>query len=181
VREGLGQNFAVPMLGDPALPFVTGGNRMFVWSDSSFVLLGDSLRFLPGQTGFGTDRSFDTARPSIVYGIPGLGGQRFVAGVELTNLNPSLARYFRVDAGVLVTDVTEGSPGDEAGLLAGDVIVEVGGEAVRTLQEVRQAMNRNPRVRVLERGQGGFETTSPEPLTLRVIREGGSLDLEIPR
>jgi len=170
-----------PLLGDPALPFVTGGDRMFVWPDSAFVLRGDSLKFLRGQPGFGPDQPWDLTIPPITVGIPGLGGQRFVAGVELTNLNPSLARYFQVDGGVLVTAVTEGSPGDRAGLLAGDVLVEVAGEPVGTVQEVRQAMNRNSPARVLERSQGGFEVTSPEPLTLRVIREGQPLDLEIPR
>jgi hypothetical protein len=192
VREQLGQGFPAPMLGDPAFPFITGGGQAFFPGDSTvWILRGDSLTAMWGNTPWvgpldGLAGQLEDLRlqlnqgPPVTVGIPALTGQRFVAGAELTDLNPSLARYFEVEAGVLVTAVTEGSPGDEAGLLAGDVIVEVGGEAVTTVQEVRQAMNRT-RVRVLERGPGNFDLPRPEPIVLRVIREGEALSLEMPR
>jgi membrane-associated protease RseP (regulator of RpoE activity) len=83
-------------------------------------------------------------------------GQSFVAGAQLTPLNPGLAEYFRgVEEGVLVMEVLDGTPAAEAGMLAGDVIVRVGSENISSLDELRFSI-------------GYFE----RPLTLRVIRKG---------
>ncbi len=46
-------------------------------------------------------------------------------GVRVQEIGPQLAEYFAVENGVLVTSVTEESPGAEAGLKAGDVITSV--------------------------------------------------------
>ena len=46
-------------------------------------------------------------------------------GVGVQEIGPQLAAYFAVENGVLVTSVTEKSPGAEAGLKAGDVITSV--------------------------------------------------------
>ncbi len=46
-------------------------------------------------------------------------------GVGVEEIGPQLAEYFAVEKGVLVTSVTEESPGAEAGLKAGDVITSV--------------------------------------------------------
>jgi C-terminal processing protease CtpA/Prc len=189
VREQLGQGFPAPMLGDPGFPFTTGGAQMYFRADSAVWLLrGDSVTYLRDDAPWMVVPELlerfnqqNSLRPPVTVGIPAVTGQRFVAGVELTNLNPSLARYFGVEAGVLVTAVTDRSPGDSAGILAGDVIVEVGDEAVTTVQEVRQAMNRRSATRIVEPGRFDLELRSPAPITLRVIREGQTLDLEIPR
>ncbi len=53
-------------------------------------------------------------------------------GVALEDLSGQLAQYFGVERGVLVREVREGSPAEESGLRAGDVIVTVEGKAVRT-------------------------------------------------
>ena len=82
-------------------------------------------------------------------------GQSFVAGAQLTPLNPALAEYFQVEEGVLVTEVLDGTPAAKAGMLAGDVIVRVGTENVSSLDNLRFAI-------------GYFE----RPLRLRVIRKG---------
>ncbi|MGD2216632.1 MAG: PDZ domain-containing protein [Gemmatimonadales bacterium] len=49
-------------------------------------------------------------------------------GLELVSLNPDLGEYFDADEGVLVISVPEES---ELGLVAGDVILDIGGRAVR--------------------------------------------------
>ncbi|NIN72617.1 MAG: PDZ domain-containing protein [Gemmatimonadetes bacterium] len=49
-------------------------------------------------------------------------------GLELVSLNPDLGEYFDADEGVLVISVPEES---ELGLVAGDVILEIDGRAVR--------------------------------------------------
>jgi hypothetical protein len=73
---------------------------------------------------------------------PYLFGERFVAGAELTNLNPQLAEYFPVSEGVLVTEVVPGSPAYEAGLKGGDVIIRVGDTEVDSVNSLRQALRR---------------------------------------
>jgi membrane-associated protease RseP (regulator of RpoE activity) len=73
---------------------------------------------------------------------PYLFGERFVAGAELTNLNPQLAEYFPVSEGVLVTEVVPGSPAYEAGLKGGDVIIRVGDTEVDSVNALRQALSR---------------------------------------
>lgn len=73
---------------------------------------------------------------------PYLFGERFVAGAELTNLNPQLAEYFAVDEGVLVTEVVPGSPAYEAGLKGGDVIIRVGDTEVDSVSTLRRALSR---------------------------------------
>ncbi len=51
-------------------------------------------------------------------------------GVSLYELNPQLADYFGVEAGVLIDEVIEDSPAEAAGLKAGDVIVEIDGHDI---------------------------------------------------
>jgi serine protease Do len=51
-------------------------------------------------------------------------------GVHIEELNSQLAEYFEVDGGILVTQVIEGTPADEAGVQAGDIVVAVEGQAV---------------------------------------------------
>ena len=74
--------------------------------------------------------------------FPYLFGERFVAGAELTNLNPELAEYFPASRGVLVTEVVPGSPAFEAGLKGGDVIIRVGDTDVDSVDALRRALVR---------------------------------------
>jgi enamine deaminase RidA (YjgF/YER057c/UK114 family) len=53
------------------------------------------------------------------------GGRQIGAGV--TPLTKQLAEHFRVDSGVMVTEVRENSPAAKAGLQAGDIILKAGG------------------------------------------------------
>ncbi len=75
------------------------------------------------------DRLLETAR--------GLEGRllRFY-GLRLEPLTEETRDYFGSDAGLLVTEVWSGWPGDAAGLLPGDVIQELDGEPVATLEDV---------------------------------------------
>lgn len=91
-----------------------------------------------------------------------MAGQSFVAGAQLQALNKDLASYFQVDEGVLVTEVLEGTPASQAGLLAGDVIIKVGGEQVSSLKDLRFGVG------YLER-----------PLRLQVIRKGDQVQILI--
>ena len=105
---------------------------------------------------------------------PMVWGQRVVAGAELTELNPSLGRYFGVDEGVLVTEVTTGSPAAEGGVEPSDVIIEVDGEEVTSVRHVRGSFSRLSfgRTRRINRDAPGRNGV---PIT--VVREGERLEL----
>lgn len=61
-------------------------------------------------------------------------------GAELEPLEGQLAEYFGVKEGVLVRGVEANTPGERAGLKAGDVIVSVDGKAVDSFGDVRGAI-----------------------------------------
>lgn len=83
-------------------------------------------------------------------------GRRAVAGAELSELNPELARYFRVDDGVLVLQVSRSTPAARAGLQGGDVIVRAGGRSVGSVADLRRAFGSQEgrvRLEVVRQGQ----------------------------
>ena len=65
-------------------------------------------------------------------------------GISGDELTPQLAEYFGVKAGkgVLVREVMAATAADKAGLKAGDVIVQVDGEAITSLGELRRALRK---------------------------------------
>ena len=64
-------------------------------------------------------------------------GEKTPLGLEVQNLDPNLARQFRLrdNQGVVVVQVEPGSPAAEAGLRAGDMILEVDGTVISTVKE----------------------------------------------
>lgn len=67
---------------------------------------------------------------------------RGLLGVELRSMTPQLAEYFGLSkrTGALVVFVFADSPAAKAGLKAGDVILNVGGEKVENPMDLRQAL-----------------------------------------
>ncbi|MBN2355861.1 PDZ domain-containing protein [candidate division KSB1 bacterium] len=65
-------------------------------------------------------------------------------GVEMQDLNPDLAEYFKVkaDEGVLVTRVMEDSPAEKAGLKAGDIITEFDGKKISEVDDLSKAVRK---------------------------------------
>ena len=61
-------------------------------------------------------------------------------GAELEPIDGQLAEYFGVEEGVLVRGVEANTPGERAGLKAGDVIVAVDGKSVDSFGDVRGAI-----------------------------------------
>jgi serine protease Do len=59
-------------------------------------------------------------------------------GVGIQNLTPELSEYYGIDRkeGVLVTQVYEGDPADEAGIKEGDIIVGIDGQEIKTSREL---------------------------------------------
>jgi C-terminal processing protease CtpA/Prc len=125
---------------------------------------------LPSVSEAPVSRPFAVVRPErpvtppagvLVYTM----GQRAVLGAEVVPVNPGLGSYFGVAAGLLVTDVIEGTPGHAGGLRSGDVIVRAGGVDVATVPSLRE------RVEISSRGG---------VLDLVVVREGNRRALRIP-
>ena len=61
-------------------------------------------------------------------------------GVNVQELSDQLGDYFGVRNGLLVESVEDGTPAKAAGLKAGDVIVRVNGQVVRTADELRRRL-----------------------------------------
>ncbi|HKC97689.1 MAG TPA: PDZ domain-containing protein, partial [Methylomirabilota bacterium] len=82
-------------------------------------------------------------------------------------LTPPMARELGLKAkeGVLVRDVVEGGRAAEAGIRAGDVIVEVNREPVRTVEDLK--------ARVDKLGKS-------EPVVMLVNRDGETMYVAIP-
>ncbi len=68
--------------------------------------------------------------------------RRPLLGIVGDNLNGQLGSYFGAPdgEGVLVREVTSGSPAEKAGLKAGDVLTKVDGDRVRTLSDLREKL-----------------------------------------
>jgi serine protease Do len=65
-------------------------------------------------------------------------------GMTVQELTPEIARSLRLTdtKGLVVTNVEEGSPAEEAGIRQGDVIVEVNQKKVENLRDYRAALGR---------------------------------------
>ncbi|MEW5873978.1 MAG: PDZ domain-containing protein [Candidatus Zixiibacteriota bacterium] len=64
-------------------------------------------------------------------------------GVSLNSLSDQLAEaYGATDGGALITEVEKDSPAEDAGLKAGDVIVEVDHKAVEDVDDIRRAISK---------------------------------------
>lgn len=93
----------------------------------------------------------------------GAGGGRGRLGVAYQELGDQLASYFKVEGGLLVTNVAEGTPAAQAGVKAGDVIVSANGKAVRSSDDLREAMD---------------QVAEGAELTLGLQREGRAVEVK---
>jgi S1-C subfamily serine protease len=74
-----------------------------------------------------------------------------IAGAALVDItNEGLGRPFGVSAGLLVTEVLQGTLARRAGLVGGDVIVRADGQPVNSIIELRRAMESHNDERVLQ-------------------------------
>jgi serine protease Do len=90
---------------------------------------------------------------------------RAVAGAELAPLNPALAEYFGATDGVLVLNAADRTPAERAGLRGGDVIIRANDTPIRSVTELRRAI----------------EAARGEDVTLRVLRHGRNVDVTLQR
>ena len=94
-------------------------------------------------------------------------------GIDAEDLSGQLGSYFGAPdgEGVLVRDVASGTPAEKAGLKAGDVIIKIDGERVRTVHDLREKMrakreNKTVSVSVIRKGTEmsfNVEVEQPRP------------------
>ena len=87
-------------------------------------------------------------------------------GIEIADLNPELARTLGINQteGALVQRVQKGTPGDAAGIKAGDVVVTLDGKPVKGASDLRN------RVSLTQFGTD---------VTVTVIRDGKKKDIKV--
>ena len=126
-----------------AMPFFTRE-----WADSIRTLsegleAGVRMRVLPRMGDrrplVAIEASPETEAPARPLAPYVMGANRAL-GAELVEIQPTLAAYFRVDGGVLVVDVPQGTPASAAGLQPGDVITAVDSVAVTSVAGLRLAL-----------------------------------------
>ena len=89
---------------------------------------------LPGKTGL---EILDAVRALPVGILRGTDQQhtgkveRGFLGVRTDELTEDLISYFDTEKGALISDVTEGSPADKAGIKAGDVVLKINAVEIR--------------------------------------------------
>jgi membrane-associated protease RseP (regulator of RpoE activity) len=125
---------------------VTVARMPNTFSFSRRLAPGEVLPGMPGMPSGEGGRSVIVAGrgsgPIAIRPVPGASGQLFyfeigALGASLSDVGPDLARAWKIEPGVLVNEVPEGTPAYNCGLRAGDVIVSVGGQPVTSVNEVR--------------------------------------------
>ena len=68
-------------------------------------------------------------------------------GLRVSGLTPEIAQRFNITetAGVIVTDVQSGSPAEEAGVRAGDIIKEINRQSIESVKDYNEALKKVPK------------------------------------
>ncbi|MCM1061536.1 MAG: trypsin-like peptidase domain-containing protein, partial [Eubacterium sp.] len=64
-------------------------------------------------------------------------------GISCQDVNETISQMYNLPVGVYITEVTDGSAADEAGLRSGDVITAVDGTEVKTAEELNIEKNKH--------------------------------------
>lgn len=95
---------------------------------------------------------------------PYLLGSNRVAGAQVIEVQPELGAYFGVESGLLVVDVSPGTPAALSGLRPGDVVTRLDQVGVRTVEDLRFGVS-----------QAG------DTLPVTVVRQGSALQVLLRR
>jgi serine protease Do len=90
--------------------------------------------------------------------------RRPTLGIDAEDLSGQLGSYFGAPEGegVLVREVKPGTPAEKAGLKAGDVIIKIDGERVRTVSDLREKLREKR-----------------DKKTVSVVRKGAEMSLDV--
>lgn len=100
--------------------------------------------------------------------------KKYGIGVSLLTINSNLLYHLQaqrtlppeVTNGVLLVEVWQGSPADDAGLVRGDVIVKINGHSVESSKQVQMMVHKGQRMEfeVIHHGRRRVVTVIPTPL-----------------
>jgi serine protease Do len=121
---------------------INAGNSGGPLLDTAGQVVGINVAIASNAENIGFAISTDTAIPVVQSLITEGKVVRPWLGVSVTTVTPTIQQYYHlsVDAGALLTSVTSGSPADEAGLRAGDVITKIDDEDISTAAELTSAI-----------------------------------------
>ncbi len=114
--------------------------RKYVWTSDDMNDFTIDLEGLEGLAALGELGDLFVPRFDVGYAWGGKGR----LGVYVDDLGEGLAEYFEVPGGkgVLVEEIVGGGAAEEAGIHAGDVIIEIDGESVGDTGELSRAIGR---------------------------------------
>ena len=124
---------------------INPGNSGGALVDTHGDLVGINTAILSrsgGSMGIGFAIPSNMARPIVESLLTQGKVVRGWLGVSIQTLEPDMAKALgsRVESGVLVSDVSKGSPAEKGGLKRGDVIVSVDGKATDSAGELRNSI-----------------------------------------
>jgi serine protease Do len=131
-----------------------------IWRDGKPVILTAKAAELPGEDGQVGAATSDEAQSG-----------KAKLGLNLQTLTPQMAGRFglRADGGVLISGIKPGSPAAEAGLVRGDVILEVNRRPVRSAEDASRLLSADHpggHVLLVQRGeQAVFVLIQPAAVT----------------
>ncbi len=136
------------------------------------VALGDRNAFMQKQMegkmrDFGRAYEFSPRNFDFHFDMPeSVDFRTPVLGISAEDLTGQLGAYFGApnDAGVLVREVRSGTPAEKAGIKAGDVIVKVNGNAVRSLADLRLQLR---------------QKSDEKSVNLGLLRKGAELSVSV--
>jgi|GEM_PF-2003664 len=79
-------------------------------------------------------------------------------GVKVENVSDEIKYQLKLDGGVIVTDIREGSPADKAGLKKGDIILEINGTPITRVSDMAKAFEgigdgKEVKLKILQAGE----------------------------
>jgi len=121
---------------------INAGNSGGPLLDTAGQVVGINVAIASNAENIGFAISTDTAIPVVQSLIAEGKVVRPWLGVSVTTVTSTIQVHYRlaVDAGALIISVSSGSPADEAGLRAGDVITEVNQEDISTAADLTSSI-----------------------------------------
>jgi serine protease Do len=137
---------------------INPGNSGGPLIDSNGAIIGINNAIIPFAHGIGfaipINIAKDVANELITYGHvtrPWLG----ILGVDIT---PTITAQYQLSSeeGALIVQINEGSPADKAGLEPGDIIIEIEGKPIKSMEDVRHII---------------WKRKAGEHITMRILRK----------
>jgi serine protease Do len=122
---------------------INPGNSGGPLLDMAGQVIGINVAIASNAENIGFAISTDTAIPVVQSIITEGKVARPWLGVQVTTVTSTIRDYYNlaVNAGALITSVTNGSPADEAGLRPGDVITKLDNDNISTTQDLVSAIS----------------------------------------